>query len=252
MNRNKTEQALTEAQIMNTRLLHTDMNFLYKPYERERSLYTLVATGDIDGLRARKPSLQKKGLGILSQNELRNILYHMIVNTASCARTCIEHGMDMTIAYTISDLYIQKADLATSIEELEELNYEMIFNYTSRMRELQEQKHSYPPEIYKAVEYIEANLHKPLHASEVAEYLHISTSTFSNKFLSSTGSKFNAFVEKKRLMLAKRYLRFTDLSISEIASNLSFCSQSYFNTRFKENVGITPLQYRNITENELS
>ena len=40
------------------------------------------------------------------------------------------------------------------------------------------------------------------------------------------------------------------ITVSEIASNLAFCSQSYFSTRFKENVGITPLQFRKVTENE--
>lgn len=251
MEQQRDAKAITEAQIMNTRLLHADTNFLYKPYERERSLYMLVATGDHDGLKARKPSLRKKGLGKLSNNEMRNVLYHMIVNTATCARTCIQHGMDMTTAYTISDLYIQRADQATSIDEIETLNYEMMFTYTSRMKELQDKKTGYSKEINKAVAYIEANLHKTIHASEVAAYLQISTPTFSNKFLASTGYKFNAFVEHKRVLLAKRYLRFTDLSISEIANNLAFCSQSYFNTRFKENVGVTPLQYRSATEEEL-
>lgn len=245
-------KTLTEAQIMNERLLHADMNFLYKPYERERSLYRLVAVGDEEGLKARKPSVRKKGLGTLSQNELRNVLYHMIVNTANCARTCIEHGMDMSLAYTISDLYIQKADSATSIDELEAINYDMMFDYTLRMKELQAKRSGYPPEIAKAVEFIDANLHRQLHASEVADYLHVSTSTFSGKFLACTGKKFNPYVEQRRMQLAKRYLRFTDLSIAEIASNLAFCSQSYFNTRFKDNVGVTPLQYRSATEDELT
>lgn len=251
MRKKESSKMLTEAQIMNERMLHADMNFLYKPFETERSLYQLVANGNVEGLRARKPSLQKKGLGTLSKNAQRNILYHLIVNTSNCARTCIERGMKMETAYTLSDLYIQKADVATSIEELEEINYHMMFDYTNRMKELKENSTGYPPEINKAVNYIDANLHKPIHASDVAEHLHISTSTFSNKFFSSIGMKFNPYVENRRIQLAKRYLRFTDLTIGDIASNLAFCSQSYFNTRFKQNVGVTPLQYRSVTENEI-
>lgn len=248
----KEEKILTEAQIMNERLLHADTNFLYKPFETEQSLYRLVTSGDMDGLKNRKPSLQKKGLGVLSKNETRNVLYHMIVNTSNCARSCIAHGMEMETAYTLSDLYIQKADLAISIEEIEAINYQMMFDYTGRMKEIQENRNGYPPEINRAVDFIDANLHRPIYASEVADHLHISTSTFSNKFVSCTGQKFNPYVEHRRIQLAKRYLRFTDLTIGDIANNLAFCSQSYFNTRFKLNVGVTPLQYRSVTENELT
>lgn len=241
---------IKEAQIMNERLLHADMNFYYKPYHTERSLYILVSTGNVDGLEARNPSLKRKGLGTMSKNELRNIRYHLIVNTSNCARACIASGMTTDMAYTLSDLYIQKADVATSISELEEINYQMMFDYTKRMKELKEKATGYPPEIIDAIHYINSNLHRELHASEVAKYLNISTSTFSNKFYASTGTKFNPYVEERRINLAKHYLRFTNLPVSEIASNLAFCSQSYFSTRFKENVGITPLQFRKATESE--
>lgn len=251
MEQKQLSQILTEAQIMNERLLHADMNFFYKSIDTEHSLYSLVSSGDIEGLTARSPSLQKKGLGTLSKNELHNILYHFIVNTANCARACIAHGMNTDTAYTLSDLYIQKADTATSIEELEEINYHMMFDYTNRMKEINESATGYPSDINKAIHYIDSNLHKPLRASDVAKHLNISTSTFSNKFYSCTGKKFNPYVEIRRIQLAKRYLRFTDLPICDIATNLAFCSQSYFNTRFKQNVGVTPLQYRSLTENEL-
>ena len=46
--------------------------------------------------------------------------------------------------------------------------------------------------------------------------------------------------------------QFTDLSVCEIASNLAFCSQSYFNTRFKKCVGVTPLQFRGISVDDIS
>lgn len=246
----KNSKIITEAQIMNERLLHADMNFFYQPYQTERSLYVLVATGNVDGLEERNPSLKIKGLGTLSKDVLRNIRYHLIVNASNCARACIASGMVTDMAFTLSDLYIQKADVATSISDIEEINYQMMLDYTKRMKEIKEKATGYPPEIIDAIHYINCNLHRELHASDVAKYLNICTSTFSNKFFAITGTKFNPYVEERRINLAKHYLRFTNLPVSEIASNLAFCSQSYFSTRFKENVGITPLQFRKVTENE--
>ena len=47
---------------------------------------------------------------------------------------------------------------------------------------------------------------------------------------------------------AKHLLRFTDLSIKEIATQLNFTSQSFFGKYFKLYTGISPLSYRNERE----
>ena len=241
---------IKEAQIMNERLLHADMNFFYKSYHTERSLYSLVSSGDIEGLEARHPSLMKKGLGTLSKNELRNIRYHLIVNTSNCARACIARGMTTDMAYTLSDLYIQKADVAPSIDELEEINYQMMFDYTKRMKEIKNNETGYPTEINDAIHFINSNLHRQLNVSDVAEYLNLSESTFSDTFYDCTGKTFDSYIEERKINLAKHYLRFTDLPISEIVNNLAFSSEDNFSIRFVENVGITPLQFRKVTESE--
>lgn len=235
---------IDEQQLISERMLMSNQNFSHKPIKTEKTLYNLVSTGNIEALIERKPSLQKKGLGVLSKTPLRNILFHFIINTANCARSCIDAGMDTETAYTLSDLYIRKADVATTIEELEKINYYMMFDYTSRMRAFIVRKHDYPEFIQRAIEYIDANLHKTIHIKDVAKHINLSVSSFSYHFAESTGSSFSNYLEHKRIYLAKEYLRHTDLSITEIATNLSFCSPSYFATRFKEKAGISPQKFR--------
>lgn len=48
-----------------------------------------------------------------------------------------------------------------------------------------------------------------------------------------------------KLEEAKSLLTYSDKSLGEISSYLSFSSQSYFQNVFKKKYGITPLQYRN-------
>lgn len=235
---------IDEQQLINERILMSTREFSHKPIKTEKTLYTLVSTGNIEDLTKRKPSLQKKGLGVLSSNPVRNILFHLIINAASCARYCIDAGMDTETAYTLSDLYIRKADSARTIEELEKINYYMMFDYTARMQAFIVRKKDYPDIIQCAIEYIDANLHKTIHSKDVADYLNISVSSFSHRFVEATGVSFSNYLEDKRIYLAQEYLRHTDLSITEIAINLSFCSPSYFTTRFKEKTGFSPQKYR--------
>lgn len=39
-------------------------------------------------------------------------------------------------------------------------------------------------------------------------------------------------------------LRYSDYEVKEIASYLSFCSQSYFGNIFRQQTGMTPARYR--------
>lgn len=235
---------IDENTLLNERMILSEKNFVHKPIQTEKSLYSLVTSGDIEGLVERKPSLRKAGLGCLSSNPLRNILFHLVINAANCARHCIAAGMDTETAYTLSDLYIRKADLAFSIEELEKINHHMMFDYTSRMRALIVPKNDYPEIIQRAIEYIDANLHQNVYVKDVADHVCLSVSSFSHKFSDCLGCSFSNYLEDRRFYLAQKYLRYTDLSITEIAVKLSFCNPSYFATRFKIKTGVSPQQYR--------
>ena len=43
----------------------------------------------------------------------------------------------------------------------------------------------------------------------------------------------------------ERRLRFTDMTMQEIANDLKFPNASFFGKYFKERIGMTPLEYRN-------
>ena len=56
--------------------------------------------------------------------------------------------------------------------------------------------------------------------------------------------KITDFLTRCRIEEAKRLLRTTDQSVSDIAVESGFESFSYFSTVFKKVVGMTPVQYR--------
>lgn len=55
----------------------------------------------------------------------------------------------------------------------------------------------------------------------------------------------NEWIDKFVTTEMRNQLRHTDKSISQIATELNFSSQSFFGKYFKENIGISPTEYRN-------
>jgi AraC family transcriptional regulator, transcriptional activator of pobA len=60
-----------------------------------------------------------------------------------------------------------------------------------------------------------------------------------------TGKTASSFIDNMLVMEAKALLRYTELSISEIAYQLDFTDPSHFNKFFKKEVELTPMVYRN-------
>jgi AraC-like DNA-binding protein len=73
------------------------------------------------------------------------------------------------------------------------------------------------------------------------------TASYIRKLFQSEGTSFTAFVLDQRLLEAQRMLtnpRFADLSISQVALNIGFHDQSYFNRTFRRRFGQTPSKTR--------
>jgi YesN/AraC family two-component response regulator len=66
----------------------------------------------------------------------------------------------------------------------------------------------------------------------------------SSRFKKETNIRFMSFVTIAKVDEAKKLLKMTNKSLSEISNYLSFSSQSYFQNVFKKSIGITPLEYR--------
>ena len=111
----------------------------YRSFENEMSFYDAVKNGDLETVEIEMNKFQQdalQGKGLLSDNIVRNLLYHFIISTAMVARFCIEGGMDHEMAYSLSDYYIQKADHCTTTDSLKKLQYAMAVDYCKRMKQM--------------------------------------------------------------------------------------------------------------------
>lgn len=97
-----------------------------------------------------------------------------------------------------------------------------------------------------AKRYILDNLYEKLSVSQIADAVHMSTSHFTRIFKSQTGLSPYDYVLVSRLNRAKEYLQETDLSISQIAYEIGFNSESNFIYFFKKNTGLSPKKFRKL------
>ena len=101
--------------------------------------------------------------------------------------------------------------------------------------------------INKARLRIRETLEDTLTIQEIAQELGISYSSFRKLFKEYTGMAPAMYQQSLRLQRAKELLSTTDESIKEIAYRLNFESPDYFSAKFKNQTGMKPSDFRNMT-----
>ncbi len=98
--------------------------------------------------------------------------------------------------------------------------------------------------VRNAVEYIHQNFSNPIPIEGLARNANLSVSAFSRKFSQETGASPAAYIVSIRLGKAKKLLRSSEQSITEIAQRCGFSSAAHLSSSFKKRCGVTPSEYR--------
>lgn len=97
--------------------------------------------------------------------------------------------------------------------------------------------------IRELTSYIENNLSADLSLDSLSEITGYSPTHFHKLFKSATGKTIHEFVEEMRIKKAVNLLMATDYTLSQIAYECGFSSQSYFSYAFRRAKNMTPRQY---------
>ncbi len=96
----------------------------------------------------------------------------------------------------------------------------------------------------KVMTYIYLNYPAPISLDTIAEELGHSKNHLMRIFKQETNWSINDFLIKHRLSVACVFLKSTDLSIAEVATNVGYLDSSYFSKVFKKEIGLLPSEYR--------
>lgn len=225
-------------------LEHSEDNCLHSTYEKELTFYSAVQSGDVETVLSCMSPLSSKGLGKLSTNPLRNLQYHLIISISLITRFCIEGGLEQEIAYSLSDLFIQKTDRCVTQEEVTNLHKTVILEYTHRMARLPKNQAKSQP-IVRCLDYIYKHIHAPLTLEELSNYVGLNPSYLSNLFKKEMGTTLTEFIQSKKIEGTMNMLKFSEISYTDIGNYFGYSSHSHFIHNFRKYTGMTPKQYRN-------
>ncbi len=177
-------------------------------------------------------------------------LHHFIAMTSILAMYAEKKGLDPKYVSSFCATLFDYAESISSREEFIYLFTNMVKGFTYQIQQAF-YNNNYSDTVKKTILFIERHIHEPLDLVQISSHVRISKQYLSQTFSKEYGKPIQMFVQEKKMEEAENLLRYSSMSIAEIASALSYCTQSYFTEVFKKNHGITPVQYRKSTKSLL-
>ncbi len=222
---------------------------LHNTYPFELELFQHIQNGNVTALQNFLTSstiVLKEGT--LAQTPLRHAKNLFIITTAKIGMLgAIPGGVDVEKTYQLIDLYIQECEKLQTVERVQALQYSMMLDFCQRAGETKIPK-GISKEIYECINYIRSHTNTPLSVDDVAWNIRKSNSYVMKKFKEELGFTVGAFITRCKLEEAKSLLTYSNKTLAEISSYLCFSSQPHFQSLFKKQYHMTPLEYRKHTQ----
>lgn len=226
--------------------IHHEFVGEHRQLESELSFYEAVVAGDmaqVDKNCEKNDFSNPEGMGILSEDPLRNLRYHFVVTVAMITRYCVHGGMEQDRAYSLSDFYILKMDKCKNIQEISKLHDIMCKDFCQQMNIIRKSKVLSKP-VVLCLDYIYSHIHYRITLEELADYVSLSKNYLSALFKQEMGIPVSSYITNLKIEKACNLLQYSDYSLSEIAAYLSFSTESHFIQVFRRKIGFTPYEFR--------
>lgn len=249
---NKLFQVSEDIQNLPIGRLHSDATYTGREQESQHDSYTyemsyleFIRRGDTQGLSCFFQNAPNIMIGIIADSSLRQSKNIFIAVATTATRAAIEGGLPSLDAYNLSDVYIMQMEKMNNIDQIYQLQYSMLFDFTARTSERIHPGTASSP-VFRCTQYISSHVNEPLTVQSVADYIGLSRPYLSKLFSEELGFHMSSFIIRCKLEEAKSLLRYSKKTLGEISSYLCFSSQSYFQNVFKKKYGITPNDFRRL------
>jgi AraC-like DNA-binding protein len=165
-----------------------------------------------------------------------------IFNLAHCHAIATAAGIPIASLYPTLRKCIASSRTATDIDELSDGIEDVMRAFAIFVRSHSDVAAS--RQVRDAKEYILGHVYERIRIADIADHCFMSVSGLEHRFKEETGEPISAAIEHEKVKKACQLLRRGDISCTEIAHKLGYCSQSHFIARFKSVMGTTPLKYR--------
>lgn len=216
---------------------------IHNTFAVEQAVMDIVSKGDTYALGEWVKSAPAVRGGIIAADQLRQMKNTFIVSATLASRAAIRGGLSVEDALSLSDGYIQNCELMNSSDQILNLQYHMVWEFTKLVEHIRRGERS-SKLVNEVANYVRHHLSEPITAEQIAKELYLSRPYLSRKFIAETGESLTDFILKEKIDEAKRLLRYSDKTLTAIGNSLGFSSQGHFSRVFKRYTDRTPGEYR--------
>lgn len=176
----------------------------------------------------------------------QDLEYMKINTTALCTMMrlkSIQAGVQPIIAETRARYFLSLIRSALSPDAISNLRKYMLAQFCDLIRK--EKLSTLSPKIRQIVQFIMSDLSGDLRAENLAAQVDLSANYLSTSFKKELNQPLSTFIREKRMESAAQFLRYTNLSIHDVATCVGITDFSYFAKVFKDKYGVSPSAYRN-------
>lgn len=236
-----------KGQISSVIFEHQEQELPHNPYDQEVRELDSIRHGDVEMFNRSLAETYRGEVGQLAKNQVRQAKNIAICVIALASRAAISGGMIPEEAFSMVDGYIMKIEDMNNAVKIDSMMRQAEYEFAECVAEIHknEQKNEQKNELVEWTKnYIYQNLHSDIVIGEIGQKIGVNTSYLSDLFHKVEGTTIQQYIRKEKIRLAENMLRYSDYEVKEIASYLSFCSQSYFGNIFRQQTGMTPARYR--------
>ena len=232
-----------KGQISSVIFEHQEQELPHNPYDQEVRELDSIRHGDVEMFNRSLAETYRGEVGQLAKNQVRQAKNIAICVIALASRAAISGGMIPEEAFSMVDGYIMKIEDMNNAVKIDSMMRQAEYEFAECVAEIH--KNQQKNELVEWTKnYIYQNLHSDIVIGELGQKIGVNTSYLSDLFHKVEGTTIQQYIRKEKIRLAENMLRYSDYEVKEIASYLSFCSQSYFGNIFRQQTGMTPARYR--------
>ncbi len=212
-------------------------------YLKEQLLLSLITKGDLDCLQNFLKNTKFEVLYRKNMSDIRLNKHIALISVALFVRAAIEGGFDCSMAFYMSNHYIDSIYASGSSANIASILEQAVYDFTEQVSSVKQIRTNMPV-VDAAIRYIQRYINKPIQVNEIASYLHMNSAYLSHIFKKETGISLKLHIHKTKCEEAKILLKTTQMSLTEISNYLGYSTQSHFQNTFKKLTGTTPSEYK--------
>lgn len=222
---------------------HQERELPHNPYDQELREMDSIRQGDVEMLRRSLSETYRGEVGQMAKNQIRQAKNVAVCVITLASRAAISGGMIPEEAFSIVDGYIMKIEDMNNVVKIDAMMRQAEYEFAELVAKVHENRQKNEL-IERTKNYIFQNLHSEIIIGKIGQEIGVNSSYLSDLFHKVEGITIQQFIRKEKVRLAENMLRYSEYDVKEIANYLSFCSQSYFGSVFKEQTGMSPARYR--------